>query len=233
MASRQRTSREWAITHLAATDPSARATAATIIGRMPQRWPAGTTAQLCAVAINDSAEIARAAAYAALIRKAHPTRATEMWRRAAIDQAIQVRIVAARMATHLRTPVPIQTLVDLANDPDGLVAEAACFCLGELVGTDPGHDTTLVHTTLTNAATNHHDPLVRESAVAALGSIGHPDALPTILGACADKPAVRRRAVLALASYEGPEVDAAITRALTDRDWQVRQAAEDLTDNRG
>ena len=26
----------------------------------------------------------------------------------------------------------------------------------------------------------------------------------------------------------GPEVDAALQRALTDRDWQVRQAAEDL-----
>ena len=28
---------------------------------------------------------------------------------------------------------------------------------------------------------------------------------------------------------DGPEVDAALTRALTDRDWQVRQAAEDLS----
>jgi hypothetical protein len=39
---------------------------------------------------------------------------------------------------------------------------------------------------------------------------------------------VRRRAVLALAPFDGPEVEAAIDKALTDRDWQVRQAAEDL-----
>jgi len=38
---------------------------------------------------------------------------------------------------------------------------------------------------------------------------------------------VRRRAVIALAPFEGPEVDAALEAARTDRDWQVRQAAED------
>jgi hypothetical protein len=35
--------------------------------------------------------------------------------------------------------------------------------------------------------------------------------------------------VLALAPFSGPAVDEALTRALQDRDWQVRQAAEDLT----
>jgi hypothetical protein len=40
---------------------------------------------------------------------------------------------------------------------------------------------------------------------------------------------VRRRAVLALAPFTGPAVDAALAAALQDRDWQVRQAAEDLT----
>jgi HEAT repeat protein len=64
--------------------------------------------------------------------------------------------------------------------------------------------------------------------VAALGAIGDARGLPAILDACTDKPAVRRRAVLALASFEGAAVDAAIDTALTDRDWQVRQAAEDL-----
>jgi HEAT repeat protein len=61
-----------------------------------------------------------------------------------------------------------------------------------------------------------------------LGALADPAALPTILDACHDKPAVRRRAVLALAPFVGPEVDAAIDSALEDRDWQVRQAAEDL-----
>jgi hypothetical protein len=31
-----------------------------------------------------------------------------------------------------------------------------------------------------------------------------------------------------LAPFEGDQVRAALTRALDDRDWQVRQAAEDL-----
>ena len=35
-------------------------------------------------------------------------------------------------------------------------------------------------------------------------------------------------AVIALAPFEGPEVEAALARATEDRDWQVRQAAEDL-----
>ena len=43
-----------------------------------------------------------------------------------------------------------------------------------------------------------------------------------------DKPAIRRRAAVALAAFEGPEVEAALRRCLEDRDWQVRQVAEDL-----
>jgi HEAT repeat protein len=49
-----------------------------------------------------------------------------------------------------------------------------------------------------------------------------------VLAACDDKPAVRRRAVLALAAFDGPDVEERLRRALDDRDWQVRQAAEDL-----
>ena len=62
-----------------------------------------------------------------------------------------------------------------------------------------------------------------------------PADLGWILAATADRPAIRRRAVLALAPFLAPdhpragEVGAALARALTDRDWQVRQAAEDLT----
>jgi HEAT repeat protein len=81
---------------------------------------------------------------------------------------------------------------------------------------------------LVELAATADDPLVRESAVAALGAIGDPRGLTAIIAACADKPAVRRRAVLALAPFEGPDVDVAIENALVDRDWQVRQAAEDL-----
>ena len=80
-------------------------------------------------------------------------------------------------------------------------------------------------------ANGHGDALCREAAVAALGAIGHADGLPVVLEALGDRPTVRRRAVLALAAFDGPEVEAALERALTDRDWQVRQAAEDLLGN--
>lgn len=113
-------------------------------------------------------------------------------------------------------------LVPLLDDPDPTVVEAAAFALGERE--DAGATAALART-----ATTHDDPLCREAAVAALGAIGDPAGLPAVLAATEDKPAVRRRAVLALAPFEGPEVDAALARALTDRDWQVRQAAEDLT----
>ncbi|MGH9103434.1 MAG: HEAT repeat domain-containing protein, partial [Acidimicrobiales bacterium] len=81
---------------------------------------------------------------------------------------------------------------------------------------------------LARIASSHRDALCREAAVAALGSIGSPGGLGAILAALEDVPAVRRRAVLALAPFEGPEVAGALQRAAGDRDWQVRQAAEDL-----
>src|SRR5436305_279120 len=80
-------------------------------------------------------------------------------------------------------------------------------------------------------ARSHDDPLCREAAVAALGAIGDRRGLDVVLGAASgDRPAVRRRAVVALAAFDGPEVEAALRAALDDRDWQVRQAAEDLLD---
>ena len=111
----------------------------------------------------------------------------------------------------------------LTADPQPSVVEAACFALGEL-----GSSATAAVEDLVTVARRHGDPLSRESAVAALGAIGSPGGLPAILAALEDKPAVRRRAVLSLAAFEGPEVDAALQRAAQDRDWQVRQAAEDL-----
>ena len=83
--------------------------------------------------------------------------------------------------------------------------------------------------TLVSLATAANEPLVREAAVAALGAIGDERGLAAILAGCVDKPAIRRRAVLALAPFSGPEVVAALAAALQDRDWQVRQAAEDLS----
>jgi HEAT repeat protein len=117
------------------------------------------------------------------------------------------------------------SLLPLLADPDITVIEAAAWACGEIAPSEPG-----VVEALSTLATGHDDALVREAAVAALGAIGAPDGLAPILAATRDKPAVRRRAVIALAPYEGPEVDEALRRASSDRDWQVRQAAEDLLD---
>lgn len=114
-------------------------------------------------------------------------------------------------------------LVPSLNDPDPKVVEVAAWACGEHES-----DRTAVVERLIDLAGSADDPLVRESAVAALGAIGDDRGLAAIVAATSDKPAVRRRAVLALAPFSGDEVDEAIERALTDRDWQVRQAAEDL-----
>lgn len=114
-------------------------------------------------------------------------------------------------------------IVGLLDDPDATVVETAAWASGERTEPEPGAVDRLVE--LTRHA---DDALVREAAVAALGSLGDPAGLPAILAATTDKATVRRRAVLALAPFEGPEVDAALERARSDRDWQVRQAAEDL-----
>lgn len=112
----------------------------------------------------------------------------------------------------------------LLEDADESVVEIAAWACGERPPVSP---TTLQR--LCEIATSHTDALCRESAVAALGALGDPAALPSILKATEDKATVRRRAVIALAPFDGPEVDAALARALADRDWQVRQAAEDLS----
>jgi HEAT repeat protein len=110
--------------------------------------------------------------------------------------------------------------------PAGVV-EVAAWALGERA--DAGRRGEVVDR-LAAVASEHADPLCREAAVAALGAIGDDRGLAAILAATRDKPAIRRRAVIALAPFSGPEVDEALGRALEDRDWQVRQAAEDLSD---
>jgi HEAT repeat protein len=109
-------------------------------------------------------------------------------------------------------------------DPEASVVEVAAWASGERNPPEPG-----VVAVLAVLTTTHDDALVREAAVAALGAIGDEAGLPAILAATSDKATVRRRAVLALAPFEGDQVDAALARARGDRDWQVRQAAEDLS----
>jgi HEAT repeat protein len=128
-----------------------------------------------------------------------------------------------RRAAEISASYPAVDLLACLDDPDDRVVEVAAWACGEH---ESGRDEIVER--LIEMAGTAGDPLVRESAVAALGAIGDDRGLDAIIAACGDKPAVRRRAVLALAPFEGPEVDATIERALTDRDWQVRQAAEDL-----
>lgn len=128
---------------------------------------------------------------------------------------------------------PDVDLLALLHDAETLVVEMAAWSCGEQVSDDqddaPSTDVRGdVLARLIDLATSHEDPLVRETAVASLGAIGDERGLPAILAGCADKPAIRRRAVLALAPFAGTHVDAALRRALEDRDWQVRQAAEDV-----
>ncbi|HEV3227616.1 MAG TPA: HEAT repeat domain-containing protein [Acidimicrobiales bacterium] len=144
----------------------------------------------------------------------------------AVDPDPSVRGRIARVVpSALDADAACAVLRTLLHDGEASVVEVAAWALGEV--DSPASD--VVHE-LAEVATAHADPLARESAVAALGAIGDFAGLDAILAATSDKPAVRRRAVLALAPFDGPEVDTALRRALEDRDWQVRQAAEDLLD---
>ena len=132
--------------------------------------------------------------------------------------------VVRRRAAELAATHPGTDLLPALDDPDPSVVEMAAWAAGEreeLAAVDR-------LARIAVGGTGHADPLCREAAVAALGAIGDPTGLPAVLAALDDKPAIRRRAAVALATFEGPEVEAALRRCLEDRDWQVRQVAEDL-----
>jgi HEAT repeat protein len=139
------------------------------------------------------------------------------------DPVAAVRRRACELAARRPGDAP-PSLRGALTDADATVVEVAAWASGERAPAEAG-----VVAVLAGLATGAEDALVREAAVAALGAIGDPAGLPAILAATGDKATVRRRAVLALAPFEGPEVDAALGRAREDRDWQVRQAAEDLS----
>jgi HEAT repeat protein len=140
------------------------------------------------------------------------------------DPAPEVRRRAAELVAGRPGDEAGLSLLPALDDADPSVAEMAAWACGERMPPEDG-----VIGPLSQVATDHDDPLCREAAVAALGALGDDAGLPAILAATHDRPAIRRRAVLALAPFEGDEVDAALDAALADRDWQVRQAAQDLT----
>lgn len=175
-------------------------------------------------ALRDPDAGVRATALAALARLGEL--GTDDLRAGLTDAVPATRGAACEVAARMADPEPAvaDLVLDRLADDDAGVVEIAAWALGEL-----GERVTLPEravAALADVATGHADPLARESAVAALGALGDPAGLPAILAGTADKPAVRRRAILALAPFSGPDVDAALNRALADRDWQVREAAE-------
>lgn len=173
-----------------------------------------STAEL---ALTDTAVAVRIAGLRSLARLDRLT--TTQLEAAVGDGVPAVRIAALELAARRPEPAVLECL----RDPEPMVVEAAAWALGERADADPA-----TIDALSAIATTHEEPLAREAAVAALGSIGDERGLPAILTATGDKPAVRRRAVVCLAPFEGPEVDAAFARARTDRDRQVRDAVDDL-----
>jgi HEAT repeat protein len=170
--------------------------------------------------LDDPSGAVRATALGALARMGRLLTADVVAATADPDPAVRRR--ACDVSRHVG-PAAAPAIVAALDDSDGLVIEAACAALGE---EGAGAEAVVA---LCRTATGHEDPLCREAAVAALGAIGDPAGLPAILVATGDRVTVRRRAVLALAPFDGPAVDAALAKARDDRDWQVRQAAEDLS----
>ena len=140
------------------------------------------------------------------------------------DTSAEVRRRSAEWVIQQKMPATVahKHLIVLMTDRDAMCVETACWAIGELTPPEAESTAAVIR------ATEHTDPLVREAAVAALGAVGDQAGLEAILRCTTDKPAIRRRAILALAPFEGNEVEAALRTATQDRDWQVRQAAEDL-----
>jgi len=165
--------------------------------------------------LSDEAASVRAAALSALLRCDALT--SDDVDAAIADPSPLVR----RRISELATSSPPGHFERLLDDDVPEVVEAAAFACGE-------QEIASAVRALATIATTHSDALCRESAVAALGVLGLSDGLAAVLHATTDVAAVRRRAVIALSNYEGTDVDDALQVALSDRDWQVRQAAEDV-----
>jgi HEAT repeat protein len=167
-------------------------------------------------ALHDPHPRVRAAALGALARCGRLDTPTLLAAFADRDPGVRRRAISLAVD---RTEVDL--LAMLADRDDTVVEQAAWAC-----GERPAGDA--VVDALVRLAVAHAEPLVREAAVAALGSLGDERGLDAILQACTDRATVRRRAVLALAPFDTPQVRDALRSARHDRDWQVRQSAEDL-----
>jgi HEAT repeat protein len=185
-----------------------------------------------AAGLDDDDPAVRVAALGAMARL-HELTGSHL-RAALADAEPAVRIRAAEECARLADPATTPALVAALGDADDTVVEAAAHALGELV--PPADDADRVVAALAAICGSHPEVVLRETSVAALGSLAGAgveaaaaaQGLDAVLAATSDVATVRRRAVLALAAFEGDEVEAALRRLTADRDRQVRQAAEDL-----
>lgn len=177
-------------------------------------------AELAARSLDDPDPTVRAAALGALDRCGRLS--ADRLTTALDDPDARVRRRAIDLVATRPGDTSPSLMATLADDDHHLVEHAA-WASGERRPPEPG-----VVEVLAELARNHDQRLVREAAVAAIGAIGDPVGLPAVLAAMSDVATVRRRAALALAPFDGSEVEAALTEALGDRDWQVRQAAADV-----
>ena len=166
-------------------------------------------------ALTDPRAVVRSAVFSELARSGEITESDVRDAIADPDPVVRRRIC------ELSTSCPPGDFGALLCDHDPVVVEAAAFACGEQAIASSLD-------ALIEIATGHSDALCRESAVAALGVLGQPTGLDAILAALNDVAAVRRRAVISLANYEAPSAIAALEGTMSDRDWQVRQAAEDV-----
>jgi HEAT repeat protein len=175
--------------------------------------------------LDDAAPAVQVAALGALQRLGRLEVADVLHALAGDDPAVRRRAVdaAPTVAGKGSRSVLPAALTAALEDRDPLVVVGAAWFLGER-----RHRPAVA--ALSHTAATHDDTRCREAAVAALGAIGDPAGLPAVLGALDDKPTVRRRATVALAGFDDPRVEPALRRSAADRDWQVRQAAEELLD---
>jgi len=147
----------------------------------------------------------------------------ELWQQGLSDGDVEIQRESLQLFAHdeLNDPDVLALVVELLGDDDDLVVEGAAFALGEHL-----FDDAVVE--LCEVAASHEDARCRESAIAALGSIGDDRGRATVLNALKDKPAIRRRAIVALSNFEGPDIEAALDEAGEDRDWQVRSTVTQL-----
>lgn len=185
----------------------------------------GRDAALAAAGLDDADPDVRAAALGALARTDALT--SDLVVRAMADPWAPVRRRACELAPANVAPSgtgneeAVAALIERLDDGDTVVIEAASWALGEL-------SAEVAVAALAEVATGHSDPRCREAAIGALGAIGSDTAKGAVLAGLEDRPPVRRRAAVALAAFAGEDVEQALRRCLTDRDWQVRQIAEDL-----